>query len=323
MNHQKADLYLEIFHSIDFQKIKDHPNILIAAAFWDAERYGAACTAYKFMRSVDDLIDNYKAEHNSIGKTEQAGFETCVRDWLERIKNREDQTPEEDMLTATWKKFLMPDWPVESFARSMIYDIHHNGFPTFKDFLEYAEGACVAPAGIFVHLCGLREENGHYLPPVFDVRRAARPCAVFSYLVHIIRDFQKDRLNHLNYFPARLLEKYNLSADILDDMAHGGPVAPGFRSLVRFYMDQADKYREETRDMIREISPLLDERYRLSLSIIFDLYQMVYNRIDPENGIFTTEALNPTADQVRSRVLMTVESFDYNPMKTKGSAFLK
>ena len=323
MNHQKADLYLEIFHSIDFQNIKDHPNILIAAAFWDAERYGAACTAYKFMRSVDDLIDNYKAEHNSIGKTEQAGFETCVRDWLERIKNREDQTPEEDMLTATWKKFLMPDWPMESFARSMIYDIHHNGFQAFEDFLEYAEGACVAPAGIFVHLCGLREENGHYLPPVFDVSRAARPCAVFSYLVHIIRDFQKDRLNHLNYFPARLLEKYNLSADILDDMAHGGPVAPGFRSLVRFYMDHADKYREETRDMIREISPLLDERYRLSLSIIFDLYQMVYNRIDPENGIFTTEALNPTADQVRSRVLMTVESFDYNPMKTKGSAFLK
>lgn len=318
MNHQKADLYLEILHSIDFQKIKDHPNILIAAAFWDAERYGAACTAYKFMRSVDDLIDNYKAEHNSIGKTEQAGFETCVRDWLERIKNREDQTPEEDMLTATWKKFLMPDWPVESFARSMIYDIHHNGFPTFGDFLEYAEGACVAPAGIFVHLCGLREEPGHYLPPVFDARRAARPCAVFSYLVHIIRDFQKDRLNHLNYFPYDLLEKYSLVPNILDDMAHGGPVAPGFRSLVRYYMKQADKYREETLDMISEISPLLSERYRLSLHIIFDLYLMVFNRINPDKGLFTTEELNPTADQIREQVLKTIQSFDYKPRKTKG-----
>ncbi len=88
MNHQEADLYLEIFHSIDFQKIKDHPNILISAAFWDAERYGAACTAYKFMRSVDDLIDNYKAEHNTIGEKEQAGFEAYVRSWLERIKKR-------------------------------------------------------------------------------------------------------------------------------------------------------------------------------------------------------------------------------------------
>jgi phytoene/squalene synthetase len=318
MNHQEADLYLEIFNSIDFKIIKDHPNILIAAAFWDEERYSAARTAYKFMRSVDDLIDNYKAENNCIGEKEQEGFEVFVRAWLERIKKKGDKTDKDEALAATWKKFLIPDWPVESFARSMIYDIHHNGFPTFGDFLEYAEGACVAPAGIFVHLCGLRKEPGHYLPPVFDARRAARPCAVFSYLVHIIRDFQKDRLNHLNYFPYDLLEKYSLGPDLLDDMAHGGPVAPGFRSLVRYYMKQADKYREETLDMIREISPLLSERYRLSLHIIFDLYLMVYNRINPDKGLFTTEELNPTADQIRGQVLKTIQSFDYKPRKTKG-----
>jgi len=318
MNHQEADLYLEIFNSIDFKIIKDHPNILIAAAFWDEERYAAARTAYKFMRSVDDLIDNYKAKNNCIREKEQEGFEVYVRAWLERIKKKGDKTDKDEALTATWKKFLIPDWPVESFARSMIYDIHHNGFPTFGDFLEYAEGACVAPAGIFVHLCGLREEPGHYLPPVFDARRAARPCAVFSYLVHIIRDFQKDRLNHLNYFPYDLLEKYSLVPNILDDMAHGGPVAPGFRSLVRYYMKQADKYREETLDMISEISPLLSERYRLSLHIIFDLYLMVYNRINPDKGLFTTEELNPTADQIREQVLKTIQSFDYKPRKTKG-----
>jgi phytoene/squalene synthetase len=322
MKRQEADQYLEIFHSIDFEKIKDHPNILIAAAFWDEERYRAARTAYRFMRSVDDLIDNYKAEHNSIGKKEQSDFEAYVSSWLDRIKNKEDQKQDED-LTATWKKFLIPDWPVESFARSMIYDIHHNGFPAFKDFLEYAEGACVAPAGIFVHLCGLREADGRYLPPVFDVHRAARPCAVFSYLVHIIRDFQKDRLNHLNYFPGDLLAAYRLSPDDLDDMAHGGPIAPGFRSLVGYYMTRAEKYREETMEMIRQISPVLSERYRLSLHIIFDLYLMVYQRIDSDNGVFTTEALNPTADEIRKQVLNTIQAFDYKPMKTKGSDFLK
>ncbi|HOO43139.1 MAG TPA: squalene/phytoene synthase family protein [Bacteroidales bacterium] len=323
MEHQEADQYLEIFHSLDFEKIKDHPNILIAAAFWNEERYRAARTAYKFMRSVDDLIDNYKAGHNSIGIKEQEGFESYVKSWLKSIKNKENQKGEAEVLSATWKKFLIPDWPVESFGRSMIYDIHHNGFPAFKDFLEYAEGACVAPAGIFVHLCGLREADGGFLPPVFDVRRAARSCAVFSYLVHIIRDFQKDRLNHLNYFPDDLLAKYNLRADILDDMAHGGPVAPGFRSLIRFYMKQAEKYRKDTVDTIHQISPLVDERYRLSLHIIFDLYLMVYNRIDPDRGVFTTEALNPTPAQIREQVLNTIQSFDYKPRNTKGSACLK
>jgi hypothetical protein len=46
-----------VFHSIDFEKIVDHPNILIAAHFWDEERYRAAKICYKFMRAIDDLID--------------------------------------------------------------------------------------------------------------------------------------------------------------------------------------------------------------------------------------------------------------------------
>jgi hypothetical protein len=37
MNSQR-DNFLEIFNSIDFNKIKDHPNILIAANFWEHDR---------------------------------------------------------------------------------------------------------------------------------------------------------------------------------------------------------------------------------------------------------------------------------------------
>ena len=33
------DEYFELFERIDFEKIQDHPNILIAARFWDDERY--------------------------------------------------------------------------------------------------------------------------------------------------------------------------------------------------------------------------------------------------------------------------------------------
>ena len=54
----------------------------------------------------------------------------------------------------------------------------------------------------------------------------------------------------------------------------------------------ADEYREKTYDIIREIKPLLEPRYQLSLEIIFDLYLMVFERIDlktanslPKNSI--------------------------------------
>ena len=42
----QTDLYYQIFESIDFEKIVDHPNILIAAHFWDKERYQAAINCY-------------------------------------------------------------------------------------------------------------------------------------------------------------------------------------------------------------------------------------------------------------------------------------
>ena len=62
MGRQQEE-YLELFNRINFEKIKDHPNILIAANFWDEDRYGAARTCYRFMRAIDDLIDDHKSAH--------------------------------------------------------------------------------------------------------------------------------------------------------------------------------------------------------------------------------------------------------------------
>jgi hypothetical protein len=54
---------------------------------------------------------------------------------------------------------------------------------------------------------------------------------------------------------------------------------------------------------------MLEPRYQLSLEIIFDLYMMVFERIDIQNGTFTTQELNPTPDQTRERVLNMIMNF--------------
>ena len=63
--------YLTLFDKIDFNKIIDHPNILIAAAFWDEDRYLAAKTCYRYMRAIDDLIDCHKSVHKTIEESEK------------------------------------------------------------------------------------------------------------------------------------------------------------------------------------------------------------------------------------------------------------
>jgi len=308
--HTKTDLYLDIFYSIDFAKIIDHPNILIAAHFWDKERFQAAKNCYKFMRAIDDLIDNYKSEHVTIAPENKAQFEADVYRWINTIIEAAENNPTHQELIETVQKFSIPFWPLEAFAQSMIYDIYNDGFPTLQSFIDYAGGASVAPASIFVHLCGLTRQNGKYIPPVFNVKEVATPCAIFSYLVHIIRDFQKDHLNNLNYFPDDLIAKYGLDRAKLLQMAKGSPVTDGFRSLIRELYEVADFYRVKTYEMIRQIKPFVELRGQLSLEIIFALYLMVFERIDIESGTFTSQELNPTPEEIKERVWQVIVGFE-------------
>jgi len=306
----ETKLYSAIFHSIDFDKIVDHPNILIAAHFWDEERYEAAKICYRFMRAIDDLIDNYKSEHETIAPEERAHFKASVSNWMSTILQTPTEGTSQAELIETIQKFRVPSWPLEAFARSMIYDIYHDGFPTLSAFLDYAAGASVAPASIFVHLCGLTRQDEQYLAPTFDVKEAATPCAVFSYLVHIIRDFVKDHTHNLNYFPDELLVKYQLDREKLLSMARGAEITTGFREMIRELYIVADEYRRKTYDIMQRIKSQLEPRSQLSLEIIFALYLMVFERIDTDHGTFSTRELNPTPEEIKERVWAVIEKFE-------------
>ena len=305
MNEQ----FLVMFDRIDFKRVLDHPNILIAASFWEEERYLAAKTCYKYMRAIDDLIDCHKSVHGRITEDEKTSFLNSVHSWMTMAKDAENDPTGNRELYETIRKFHIPLWPLEAFARAMIYDIDNAGFRTLDDFLKYSQGASVAPASIFVHLNGITRQNNEYLPPAFDVKEAATPCAIFSYLVHIIRDFQKDQLNNLNYFADDQMTKNGLTSSDLRNIAEGAAIPAGFRNMLNEYCQLAETYRKETFNIIEKISPLLEPRYRLSLLVIFNLYRMVYERINIEKGNFTCDELNPSPEEVRERVYETIVSF--------------
>ena len=302
MSRDKEQLF-EIFENIDFEKITEHPNILIAANFWDAERYKAAVTCYKFMRDIDDLIDNHKAEKSKISDSEKKYFTADVQKWLGMLSGKGKASTFKDDLIHTVNRFRIPHWSLKAFARSMLYDVNHDGFATLQTFIEYSQGASVAPASIFVHLAGLRDNGNGYLNPAFNVRTAATPCAIFSYLVHIMRDFRKDQFNNLNYFADDIIAKNGLTRHDLHEIAHGAIISPGFREMMREYYILANEYRLKTLEVMGRICPKLELRYRISLEIIFELYLMVFERINPDHGSFSTEELNPRPEETRERVL--------------------
>lgn len=305
MKAQNTDHY-DVGRKLIFQQVLTNPIMDIAAHLWEDERYEAAKICYQSMRVVDDLVDNSKADRHGISEIEKQKLTATINDWVETIINASRRDSVQKQLVETIKRFQIPLWPWQKFLKSMIYDVHHDGFRTFPVFLRYAEGAAVAPASIFVHLCGVVKEKGRYHAPQFDVREVARPAGIFCYLVHIIRDFQRDQNSNLNYFATSLMAKNGLNSSTLREIAAGSEMNLGFRNLMKEYYMHADYYRRRTRRTIDRIGDYLEPRYRLSFEIVYSLYLLIFERIDVLNGRFTTAELTPSPEEIESRLNMTI-----------------
>lgn len=294
--------YLNFTKTEDFNQILSNPILDIAARFWEKERYEAFRICYRSMRIIDDLIDDRKATGEEISKEEKEHLTKLIDNWLKHFNEKDPIDAFQKELLNILEKFQIPQWPWIKLGKAMKYDLNHSGFESFLDFLRYSEGAAISPASVFMHLCGVQNKNGNYLPPSFDIRKAARPLALFSYLVHIIRDFEKDHKNNLNYFAHNILEDYSLTLEDLSNIASGGKISDNFRQLTALYKDIALYYRKTAKNKLDEISAQLNNRYKLSLDIIYNLYNQIFERIEPETGLFTADFLNPTPSEIKSEI---------------------
>jgi phytoene/squalene synthetase len=163
---------------------------------------------------------------------------------------------------------------------------------------------------VFVHLCGVEElPDVTYHPPVFDIRKTARALAIFAYLVHILRDFQKDQLRGLNYYADDLIARHGLTRADLQRAAETGQVAPGLRSLIRQYCALADRYRLDARRTLDRLPRDMAPRCRLSLEVIYGLYSLVFERVNPAEGTFSAEELTPSPEAIRDRLKSVIAAF--------------
>ena len=286
----------------DIKKISKNPNILIAAGFWEKERYEAALVCYRFMRRIDDLIDNRKAMGTNIDECEQKALESEVLDWIDCVSGKKGANRKFEEIRSVIEDFSIPLVLFHNFAKAMIYDIRNSGFPSYPEFEKYAEGASVAPAAIFVHLCCLNHDRSAYVLPGMKLQEVSRPCALFSYIVHIIRDFQKDFEENLVYFARDRMEEFGVGVHDLYEASREIHVSPGFRKLIKWYLQKADEYKWQTYRIIDKMAPHLQPEYLMSLQVIFELYLMVYERIDYQKGKFTTTELNPGTQELIARV---------------------
>ena len=301
---------LDFSLDIEFDDILTNPILDIAARFWEADRYEAFQICYRSMRIIDDLVDNRKAGNNPVSNSEFILFDRMITDWLDSLQQGKATDSFQKELLRVIRSFSIPLWPWKKLADAMRYDLKHDGFPSLLVFLRYCEGAAIAPASIFMHLCGISRQSGSIVQPPFDIRKAARPLALFSYFVHIIRDFQKDQQDNLNYFADGILAKEHLTREDLIHVATGGKIPQSFRAVVLQYRNLADYYRKKARRTLDHLFPYIPPRYQLSLELIYGLYLQIFERIRPDCGNFDTKELNPSPEEVKKRIDAIVSNFD-------------
>jgi len=300
--------YFNFTEELDFRKVLKNPILDIAARLWEDERYEAFRTCYRSMRAIDDMVDGVKSQGATLSEVEKGHLASRVNEWVQAIEEGQHDDAYQRRLAEIMERFRIPLWPWRKLAESMIYDIYHNGFSTFQDFLTYSEGAAVAPGSVFTFLCGIRKVDGEYHPPLFDAREASRPTARYCYLIHILRDFQKDQNENLNYFSDDLMAEFGLNTSKLREIAAGGEVSAGLRSLMGRYVKLAEGYGRESRDALKKITPHLEPRYLLSFKLLHSLYDQILERVDVPNGSYTADELNPSPEEVDERIKDTISS---------------
>ncbi len=308
---QKIDTsYLNFLEKPEFTDILTNPILDIAARFWENDRYNAFKVCYRSMRIIDDLVDDQKTGGHTLTNIEKKQIENIIRNWTDDFSNGKRTDDFQTALLDIKDKFKIPLWTWTRLSQAMIYDLYHDDFTSFLAFLRYSEGAAISPASIFMHLIGVSQTDSGYSTPKYDIRLAARHLALFSYIVHIMRDFQKDQLEGLNYYALNQLKIFNVKKEDLKNAAESGELSDNVRKLFKRYYNFASYYRTKARKTIDSVLPFLAPRYQLSLEIIYSLYNQIYTRIDVLNGNFSKSELLPTASDVKSQIDKTVAEFN-------------
>lgn len=280
---------------------KDQNNLyLVSRYFSDPEKYRAFCAFYAVMRLVDDRIDSIPSRTGLSPETR--AFEHGVVDFWERAVEAcwagaapvlaeipEGLTADvPDLLHAfadASRRFPVPESLWRNFFVAMHRDLEAGRFATYRDFLDYTEGAAVAPTTIYLYLVASRSPAAgepYRLPEGFDLIGSGRQLGIFAYLGHILRDLAADLATGkegLLYLAADDLEAFGITEEMLFADLARREAGPELRALVSDLIRRAREFLQDGRSLLRVLDGNLTPDCAFILELIVTIYQEVIDRI--------------------------------------------
>lgn len=288
---------------------KDRSNLYIVSQFFeDRARYDAFIAMYAVMRLIDDRVDNV-VDKTLLSGTARAALLRELDQWEGRIRRAYDDMAADDAvdiaLAAAVRTFPVPIELWIAFVDAMRFDVRKPRFDDFAEFLDYGEGATVAPTSIYVYLLTARRGNdGRYVVQGFDFRACGRDLGRFAYIAHILRDVRKDLhvgQSGLVYLPAADLRAHGLAESDLRALSDGIAslaTVERWRSLVHDICGRAQLMRTHGAGMAGAAWGTLPPDCGFIFRLIVATYAELLDRIDADpDCVFRQESVLSDADK--------------------------
>ena len=281
---------------------RDNNNLYRACRFFrDVERYQAFCAYYAVMRVVDDRVDSLPSRA-ALTPDELAVEYRILQNWRQAVLacHRGErpvlgQSPLDTFghqqagyllqaLADAFRRFPVPIELWNNFFEAMNRDVERVRFATYQEFLQYAEGATVAPTtiGLFL-LAAQKQDDGQYRQPSnFDLVRCGRALGMFAYLGHILRDLPDDLAagkEGMLYLAADDMRRRQLTETMLFDNLTAGRSSEALRNLTAELIQRAHDALAEGQIYLTGFKGRMDRDCAFILQLIIAIYKAVLNKI--------------------------------------------
>lgn len=306
---------------------KGYNNLYRASCYFaDPARYRSFCALYAVMRVVDDRIDElvvrrHLTEAERRRETEVLeGWRCAVKDCLREREPRlidvtrtehPDATPMLDTFAAAVRTFPTPAHLWDRFFAAMRRDLEQRRFATYGEFVDYAGGAAVSPATIYLYLIAAERDDGsgaYRSPPDFGLIRCGRELGLFAYLGHILRDLADDLgageqgllYLALDDMAAHGVAEEGLRADLAAQKA-----GPRLRALTRDLSDRARVLVRRGRSRLRALENRLSVDRAFILELIIRTYEAVLHKI-AQHSFDTMSARHRLTEREKQAIVKSV-----------------
>jgi phytoene synthase len=260
----------------------------VSSFFEDKNKFKAFCSTYASMRILDDFVDGIK-NRTKLNSDEKVFYLEEINKWeiliTDCYNGKRLENPILRALSDTFKTFNIQLSPWANLAEAMRWDIEHSRFNTFNEFLNYTEGAAIAPATVFISVlsaqsngekynCSANGTNSYYY---------AKDLAIFCYLTHILRDVSCDlelEDSGLIYLPMEDLHRFSVSEKELWNFKSTKTINTKFQQLMEYQIRRARKFGNKGKTMMNELFEYLDSDCRFILKLLVSLYEKTMDKIE-------------------------------------------